>query len=731
METRAQSGAQGAYGESDLENLRAEAMHLLALGILGLVVGILAWAAVDSRIRRPEIWLVVVPLLGAAFSTRVPRLGSRGGAALLIGSLGLGIIDATALYPAGHFLYALPLLAIVATALLGNVLTLVVAALASLVVVGLALDSARFATTDATTTVVFLIWSASALSWLVGRPTRSALDWAWRSYLLTLERTEELRERQSDLARLAKSLDETCEKLEEMNDALARARRAAEDARRLKAEFAAAVSHELRTPLNLIVGFCETMMHAPHAYDGQTLPPRYRDDLEIIHRNADHISRLIDDVLDLSQVEAHRMALDKDWTSLTQIARDAISTIGPLYKRLGLELALDAPTDFPPAFVDANRIRQILINLLSNAARFTSRGGVTIRLAVEKGYAVIAVRDTGAGIAPADLPHVFDEFRQVGPADQRTGGSGLGLAICKQFAEMHGGYMTVESTLGEGSTFVLALPLDPLVISSPFTREISLRRTDRRIIGILDREGETARVFQRYLDTFQVVAATSVAHLERLACEQPLCALIIPETSEAPDLQSVLRASSRLRDLPVFSCALSTPRQLAEELGVDHYLVKPVRREQLRAALRRTKKDIRDVLIVEDDPEMARLLDGFVRFSLPRRRVHHAPNGEEALHRLREVRPDVVLLDLLMPGLNGYDFIREIHSDPALRDLPVIVVSARGTHEEAIQSRAITLTRQGGLTVGEVVRCLESSLRALLDAPSTGTGQAPHAGSPG
>src|SRR5262249_22616907 len=228
------------------------------------------------------------------------------------------------------------------------------------------------------------------------------------------QRTDDLRDREAELSRVAKSLREACIRLEEMNAELERAQRAAEDARRLKSEFAATISHELRTPLNLIIGFSEMMMNAPVAYAGQRLPESYRRDLEAIYRNAGQISRLIDDVLDLSQIDAQRMALERSNVSLRQIVDEATSTVALLLEHLGLCLTVHVSPDLPALYVDPTRIRQILINFLNNAARFTDRGGITVRATADEYEVVVAVTDTGVGIPPEDLPYVFEEFHQVG-----------------------------------------------------------------------------------------------------------------------------------------------------------------------------------------------------------------------------------------------------------------------------------------------------------------------------
>src|SRR5581483_2122963 len=224
--------------------------------------------------------------------------------------------------------------------------------------------------------------------------------------------------------------------------------------RRIKAEFAANISHELRTPLNLIIGFSEILMSVPHGAGGRELSPSSRADVDVIYRNAKHLSNLIDDVLDLSQIDVGRMGLTKERADLRGIAAEAVTAIARLYEVRDLTLANEVPSDLPPVYVDRTRIRQVLINLLNNAARLTPSGGTTIRARVEENSVVVVVADTGVGIAPEDIPKVFEEFRQLDGTTRRAhDGSGLGLAICRRFVEMHGVAIWAESRPGTGTSF--------------------------------------------------------------------------------------------------------------------------------------------------------------------------------------------------------------------------------------------------------------------------------------
>ncbi len=713
-----------------LDDLRGETLAWLAGVILLVVVGVLVATADQTDPPRQLKWIVLLPLLAAAGASRWRPFGLTGASIAVVGCLAVSIVAGVAVFPTQQFIYTFALLVFVAGTLLGDRAAVTACVLASAFS---AVWLSHQATPDGvavTPTVLLLIWLAAVLSWLCGRPTRTSLAWAWSSYLLAQQRTEELREHRGELGRVAKSLTETCLQLEEMNRELVRARRAAEEARRLKTEFAATVSHELRTPLNLVIGFSEMMLRDPDALAGDDLPARYQSALTAVHRNASHISRLIDDILDLSQIEAHRMALTKTWASLASIVDDAVGTITSLYDHVGLTLAVEVADDLPPLYVDPNRIRQVLINLLSNAARFTDRGGVTVR-AVRDGHDVrVSVIDTGDGIAAEDLPYVFQEFRQVGPPGRRHGGSGLGLAVCKAFVEMHGGSIWVESGAppgtGQGSTFSLTLPISTNVVTAPAALSPSPAPGDGRTVIVVDRDPEAVRPFQRYLDGYRVEWAAGAGDLVSLASRHPVHAVL---SADETILGQPLIGP--LQNVPVFTYALSTPRTVAEALGSSEFLVKPVSHDRLRAAIRRWGRGARDILIVEDDAEMADLLGSMVRSISRRYRARQASDGQTALAMIREQRPDLILLDLLMPTLSGYGVIEAIKGDPALRDIPIVVVSAKTASDEAARTGALLLRRADGLSVGELMLCLRSDLDALLGGGRAGTEPARLAGSPG
>lgn len=722
------SSDSAASQEADLAELRAESTRLVTLGVTAAALVVLAYGALIRDQIRPELLGLTVSLLGVAGSAAVlhARHAEMAGAVLcagIIGALCFGFATMSAALLAPWF----GLVVFIAGAIFGwRGAVLPALAVTATIAYG-ALRMPPLLSANEAWSAIALAWASLITSWLMSRPTTVALSWAWHSYLEAVAQTQRARERQTELARLAKTAAESNYHLKQLNLELDRARAAAQEARRLKSQFATAVSHELRTPLNLIIGFCEMMVLAPSTAYGQKLPPSYRGDLEAIYRNACHISALVDDILDLSQIDADRMALHRDWTSLAETIAEAIATVETLFFERGLYLRTDLPDDLPSLFIDRTRIRQILINLLANAARCIQQGGVVVRAHRESEAVVVAVADTGPGIPAAELHAVFEEFRQVSGAPWQRG-SGLGLTVSRLFAELHGGALLVESVLGEGSTFYVKLPSAAVSPLAPWREQAvrAARRQERRVL-VVDDAGQVQRLFARYLDGMQVLSAPNLEKARRLIKREVVHALILGSGAQAA--WSATAKTPEFERLPVICCPLHTPRCAAEDLGVVDYLVKPVTREQVRVALRRTGAPVRDVLIVDDDEEMLRLLRRMVRSIVGRCHIRTASNGTLALELLLAQRPDVLLLDLLMDAPNGYTVLQHLRGEPSLNDLPVIIVTARGSAEEAIVAGELRLSRAGGLAVSEVMRWISSGLDALLATP--GSAPAPPAAPPG
>ncbi|MCC7355977.1 MAG: hypothetical protein IT330_19730, partial [Anaerolineae bacterium] len=291
---------------------------------------------------------------------------------------------------------------------------------------------------------LLLIVLTALTTWLSAQRLFTALAWSLTMTREAQKHADEAQKNRGEIARILKSLDEAYVRLERAHEGLIFAREAAEKAYRFKTEFVTSVSHELRTPLNLIVGFSEMMATAPESYGGVLLPSQYRGDVMAIYSSAKHLRDLINDVLDLSRIEGGRLPLSKEPADLAEVVHEAAGMVRGLAESRGLRLDVGLSSRLPMLRLDRTRIRQVLLNLLTNAIRFTDAGWIRVRVGKEGTEAVVVVQDSGRGISPEGLARAFEAFSQL-EEDRERQGSGLGLAVSKKFVELHGGRMWIES----------------------------------------------------------------------------------------------------------------------------------------------------------------------------------------------------------------------------------------------------------------------------------------------
>ncbi len=539
---------------------------------------------------------------------------------------------------------------------------------------------------------------------------------------------EEARDQRLALQQVNEDLAEAYRQLAKLNELVRASRLEAEAARRAKEQFVANVSHELRTPLNMIIGFTEMILNSPMAY-GAPLPKALLSDIRIVHRNSQHLSQLVNDVLDLSQIEAGQLSLSREWTEAAAIAREAVEAVEPLYRAKGLSLEMEASTTLPPVYCDRLRIRQILLNLLSNAGRFTTSGGVKIAAYVDRDHLVFRVADTGPGIPREKQQKIFEPFQQLDASTRRLhGGSGLGLSISKRLVELHGGKMWLESEEGQGSTFYFSLPLNPLASDladaarwvNPYAvheprarpRVAALPQPEPHIL-IMEREDVLRRQVQAYLSDAQVKSVSNLEELRaEILAEQPQVVLI--NDQQVMENRGLIQGVTILPErAPVVSCYVPGKREACERLNVMEYLVKPITSEALLAAARRVAPPAGCLLVVEDDPEMARLIARQLSSAAEGYRILRAAEGARALAMMRERRPDAVFLDLGLPDQDGYEVLREKDADPALRTIPVVIVSARDPWGQPVVTNRLRVELAGGLSARDVILCTAAIGQAL------------------
>jgi signal transduction histidine kinase/CheY-like chemotaxis protein len=567
------------------------------------------------------------------------------------------------------------------------------------------------------------------VGWAVTHALLTVTQWSLFSFEQVRQKIEELRDQRMELKQVQEDLTQSNRELARLSDRLKAMYQVAEEARRAKEELVANVSHELRTPLNMIIGFSEMITQSPQIY-GVRLPSALLADITAIQRNSQHLAKLVDDVLDLSQVEAGRMALSKEWVSLQGIVDEATTAVRALYESKGLYLQTGVSPDLPPIFCDSTRIRQVILNLLSNAGRFTERGGVRLNAWREKNDVVVSVSDTGPGIALEDQEKIFEPFQQLdGSIRRRHGGSGLGLNISKRFVEMHGGKMWLESEVGVGTTFYFNLPLEtslPAALASgddarrwfSLYHEYGFRVRTRRSKApapvvvpryVLVEEGETLQqLLSRYADNIEIASFQDVDEAIRELSRSPAQALVV-NTSPFEEMPAPVDQLTNLPyGTPAMTCWVPGEDEAARQLGVVRYLVKPVTREMLLSTLEHLGEGMKSVLLVDDQPEVLQFFARILSSAEHSYDILLAKNGRRALSLLRERRPDVMLLDLIMPGMSGFQVLQEKDRDPLIRYIPVVVISARDPSGEPVASDTLTVTRGGGLSVRDLLACIQA-----------------------
>jgi len=459
-----------------------------------------------------------------------------------------------------------------------------------------------------------------------------------------------------------------------------------EVANRHKSEFLANMSHELRTPLNAIIGYSEMLEEDAAELDGGRLVP----DIEKINAAGKHLLELINAVLDLSKIEAGKMELYLEDVDVARLVQDIAAVIKPLAEKNATRLEVACALDAGIMHADITKLRQSLFNLLSNACKFTQRGTVSLEVTREPGAAGdwlrFGVRDTGIGMTPEQMTRLFQEFSQADAATtRRFGGTGLGLALSRRLCRMMGGDVTVESEAGRGSTFAIRLPArvpeaGPETPAAPPESAAAGRAT----VLVIDDAAEVRDLLQRFLarEGLHVVTAAGGEEGLRLAKELRPAAITLDVMMPGMDgwaVLAALKADPETADLPVIMLTIVDDQTLGYALGASEYLTKPIDRERLVAVLAKYRRDL-PVFVVDDDADLRQLArrilerEGYV--------VVEAENGRVALERARETAPGLVVLDLMMPEMDGFEFVREFRAQEAGRAVPIIVVTAKDLTDE-------------------------------------------------
>ena len=464
---------------------------------------------------------------------------------------------------------------------------------------------------------------------------------------------------------------------------------ASDQATRAKSDFVASMSHELRTPLNAIIGYSEILLE-----DAQSVGRESETaDLRKIQDAGKHLLSLIDNVLDISKIEAGKMTLYLETFDLRPMIDSVAATVTPLAKKTGNALVVDCAGELGTIHSDLTKLRQILFNLLSNACKFTRNGTITLAVFRNKAgdWIEFQVRDTGIGMTPDQQAKVFEAFTQADDSTTRTyGGTGLGLAITKSFCRLMGGDVTLRSESGKGTTFLVRLPAVTRAAS-----DVAILAAEKRsegpqvvepehapIVLVVDDDPNARELLRRHLQRGGYAVRTAANGEEAMQLARALHPDVVTLDVLMPQMDgwavlSAMKEDATLAEIPVIMVTIIDNQSIGFSLGAADYMIKPIDRDRLVRAVQKCcpRGAPRHVLIVEDDDPTSELM----RRALQEIdcTVTQAENGRVGLERLNEALPDAILLDLMMPEMDGFEFIARLRADSRWRRIPVIVVTAK------------------------------------------------------
>ncbi len=470
----------------------------------------------------------------------------------------------------------------------------------------------------------------------------------------------------------------------------------AESANKAKSHFLANMSHELRTPLNAIIGYSEMLQEDAEDVGQEDFIP----DLRKIHAAGKHLLALINDVLDLSKVEAGKLELVIENVDIVELVNDVSTTVVPLVERNANAFEVKCPAAVGNMLGDVTRLRQILFNLLSNACKFTENGTITLevdrRQVQGRDWIQFRVRDTGIGMTPEQTGKLFQAFQQADTTTSRKyGGTGLGLVICRKFCQLSGGDVDVKSEYGKGTVFTVRLPADagrdpeaaPKAGKPKEGRQPATSANGKGTVLVIDDETNARDLLSRMLskEGFSVVAASGGDEGLRLARELRPRAITLDALMPGMDGWTVLaklKADKDLQEIPVIMISIEDRKEMGFALGAADYLTKPIDAERLVTVLEKHRegKSAGPVLVVEDDAATREI----IRRTLEKAgyKVFEAENGRVGLQRMAQLKPKIIVLDLMMPEKDGFEFIEDLRKSDSFRGITTIVVTAKDLTDE-------------------------------------------------
>ena len=605
---------------------------------------------------------------------------------------------------------------------------------------------------------VVLPWHANAKIMVpAGAGVAGLLGWAFLArfmYLRKRREAERLREKLLEEEHAAREAAELARaEIEAKNSQLEEARAAADEASKAKSTFLANMSHELRTPMNAIIGYSEMLQEEAEDTGQSAFVP----DLQKIHGAGKHLLSLINDILDLSKIEAGKMTLFLEEFDVTKMVNEVAATVQPLVSKNSNRLVVECAADIGLMRADVTKVRQTLFNLLSNASKFTERGTVTLRVGrevISDQLSVISyqnpgigdgapsetpplitdhcplitfsVTDTGIGMTPEQMSRLFQAFEQADASTtKKFGGTGLGLAISKKFCRMMGGDITVESEPGKGTTFTVTLPADVSEEPAAFSEHDPASRIPHpasplATILVIDDDANVRDLMERTLskDGYRVVTAADGPRGLALAKELKPAVITLDVMMPGMDgwaVLTTLKADPVTADIPVIMMTIVDDKHMGFALGAADYFTKPIDWQRLAGALKkhRLSSAAQTVLLVEDDSDTRDML----RRSMEKEgwTVSEAANGRQGLERLTEGIPSLILLDLMMPEMDGFTFLQELRARPDGHHSPVIVITAKDlTNDDRrrLNGEVARILQKGAVSTEDLL----AEIRSLIPA---------------
>jgi signal transduction histidine kinase/CheY-like chemotaxis protein len=492
------------------------------------------------------------------------------------------------------------------------------------------------------------------------------------------------------------------------------------EANRLKSQFLANMSHELRTPLNSIIGFTNRVIKK----SGDLLPAVQQENLVIVLDEARHLLELINSLLDYSKIESGKMEVHPEKFNLVDVINEVFTMTKTLAEGKDIQYVQDTyDLEQIPIQSDRLKIKQILINLLSNAFKYSDRGTITLSVQKKERSYCIQVSDEGIGISEQDLIHIFEEFRQVdGSYARKVGGTGLGLSITKKFIELLGGRIKVTSEIGIGSCFQVEIPIDLGEPAEQADIENGEIQPAKKKVLCIDDDFNVQRLYKQYLNEYHIEVVALYGEesiVEKVIEINPdliLLDIMLPK-KDGWEILSELKNNTQTKHIPIVMNSVLSEKNLAYQMKADDYLIKPVSQEELIELINRnlSNKNERDILVADDDENFLKLVGQYLKEeNIPFRL---ACNGEDALKQARYKKPDLLILDIMMPKKDGFMVIEELQQSQGLKDIPIVVVTAKdltNSEKSELQKRANAVIQKSTIMLDSMMQTLIEKLKESL-----------------